>query len=140
MCSAEPRADEYLPMTPVAENEWNGPAYSPDTGMLNLGAVDWCTTLTRVPGKLDPKIAMDPVTSAKGRITAVNGVTGRVAWQSLVVSPVIAAVTATAGGVVFAGDVAGTFYVLNARTGDIASLTLTAKALAPCLPALGRIK
>jgi alcohol dehydrogenase (cytochrome c) len=101
-------------------NEWNGPAYSPVTGLLYVGAVDWCTTLTRIPGKLDPKVTMDPVASAKGRITAVNAVTGRVAWQSLVASPVLAAVTATAGGVVFAGDLSGTFYVFNAKTGDIA--------------------
>ncbi|MGI4758133.1 MAG: PQQ-binding-like beta-propeller repeat protein [Janthinobacterium lividum] len=101
-------------------NEWNGPAYSPVTGLLYVGAVDWCTTLTRVPGKLDPKNTMDPMDSATGRMTAVNALTGRVVWQSRLASPVIAAVTATAGGVLFAGDVAGTFYVLDAKTGATA--------------------
>lgn len=101
-------------------NEWNGAAYSPKTQLLYTGAVDWCTTLTRVPGKIDPKITMDPPETAKGRITAVNAETGKVAWQTLVASPVIAALTPTAGGVVFAGDLAGTFYVLDAKTGAIA--------------------
>jgi alcohol dehydrogenase (cytochrome c) len=101
-------------------NEWNGAAYSSATRMLYVGAVDWCTTVTRVPGKIDPKISMDPIDTAKGRVTAVNAETGKVAWQTPVDAPVIAAVTPTAGGVVFTGDVAGTFYVLDAKTGAIA--------------------
>ncbi|AFL89483.1 glucose dehydrogenase [Terriglobus roseus DSM 18391] len=110
-------------------NEWNGAAYSPKTGMLYVGAVDWCTTLTRIPGKIDPKITMDPVESAKGRITAVNAETGRVMWQSATASPVIAAVTPTAGGVVLAGDVAGNFYVLDAKSGAVVWKTQIGAAL-----------
>jgi alcohol dehydrogenase (cytochrome c) len=130
--AAAPLKDEPVRFCPGTQggNEWNGAAYSPKTGMLYVGAVDWCTTLTRIPGKLDPKITMDPSESAKGRITAVNAETGRVMWQSPVASPVIAAVTPTAGGVVFAGDVAGMFYVLDAKSGAVAWKTQTGAALA----------
>jgi alcohol dehydrogenase (cytochrome c) len=100
-------------------NEWNGAAYSPDTKLLYAGSVDWCTTVTRVPGKEDPKITMDPPATAKGWLTAIDAKTGRKAWQVGVPSPVLAGVTPTAGGLLFAGDLSGTLYALDAKSGSI---------------------
>ena len=30
----------------VGGAEWNGPAYDPDTNLILVGEVDWCTTVT----------------------------------------------------------------------------------------------
>lgn len=100
-------------------NEWNGAAYSPLTKMVYNGAVDWCATVAPAVGKAEPKGTMDAPATGTGWITAVDAATGKGAWKFHTPSPVLAAVTPTAGGVLFAGDLAGNFYVFNAATGAI---------------------
>jgi PQQ-dependent dehydrogenase (methanol/ethanol family) len=110
--------------------EWNGPAYSPDTNLLYVGSVDWCSTV-----KLDPKAVkfepgqaftgssnrfgdMDPG-GGKGWVTAVDAETGAVKWRYQTSTPMVGAVTATASGLVLTGDLKGNVLAFDAVTGKV---------------------
>jgi len=75
--------------------EWNGAAYSPQTNLLYVGAVDWCSRVqlkrdtSEVPspgtlwfgkGPVSPAM-FDPVEEARGWVTAFDAATGKVLWQ-----------------------------------------------------------
>jgi len=117
-----------LPLTPEGVHvcpgylggvQWNGPAYNPGTGLLYVGAVDWCSVFF-----VDPEaprgggFEFDPPESARGWVTAVDPSNGSVRWRYRANAPVIASVTTTSGDVVFTGTLAGDFLALNARSGD----------------------
>jgi alcohol dehydrogenase (cytochrome c) len=105
--------------------EWNGPAWLPATNLLYVPAVDWCVTFKLadtvrfVPGEsyLGGEIVFDSTANAKGWLTAIDVATGAVRWRHHAEKPMVAAVTATAGGVVFTGEMTGDFLALDARTG-----------------------
>ncbi len=54
-----------------------------------------------------------------GWITSVNADSGAVRWKFHAPAPVVSGITPTAGGVTFAGDVAGTFYALRSSDGSV---------------------
>jgi PQQ-dependent dehydrogenase (methanol/ethanol family) len=107
--------------------EWNGPAFSPRTNLLYVPAVDWCTTFTafeqvrHIPGKtyMGGTVDLDPPSKAQGWITAVDASSGAVRWKYRSPRPMVAAVTTTAGNVLFSGELTGDFLALDARTGDV---------------------
>lgn len=107
--------------------QWNGPAYSPLTNLLYVNAVDWCATFTAadtvryVPGQLylGGRVVADSVATARGWLTAVDATRGTVRWRYRSPMPLVAAVTTTAGGVVFTGELTGDFLVLDARSGVV---------------------
>ena len=107
--------------------EWNGPAFNPGTNLIYVPAVDWCTTFTafeqvrHIPGKLymGGTTQMDPPTRAQGWISAVDASSGAVKWRYRSPRPVVAAVTSTAGNVVFGGELTGDFIALDAGSGDV---------------------
>lgn len=117
-------------------SEWNGPAYSPRTNLIYTGTVDWCATVrigdpkkvASVPygqpwsGSGDEKNAFgtfDPKETWGGWINAVDADTGAVRWKYRTPAPVLAAVTATAGGLVFGADMNGTAYAFDASDGKV---------------------
>ncbi|WP_052352008.1 pyrroloquinoline quinone-dependent dehydrogenase [Deinococcus pimensis] len=107
--------------------EWNGAAFDPAGGTLFVNSVDWCSTLqlgqvryvagSIYTGSLNGFGAYDPIEKAKGWVHAVNARTGSVKWKVQMPTPMVAAVTPTAGGVIFTGDLNGDFLTLDARTG-----------------------
>ncbi len=101
-------------------DEWNGAAYAPLTNMVYVGAVDWCATAMPPVGNAESKRVTDPLDTATGWVTALNAETGKLVWHFHMPSPVLSGITPTAGGVVFAGDLAGTLYAFDAKTGDVA--------------------
>ncbi|MDQ2889242.1 MAG: PQQ-binding-like beta-propeller repeat protein [Gemmatimonadota bacterium] len=113
--------------------EWNGPAYSAATNMLYVGAVDWCSTV-RVdpPSKLKNKLGipwtgsaklispfgvMDSLDRRRGWLTAIDADDGSVKWRYASATPIVAGVTSTAGGVLFAADLNGNVLGFDERTG-----------------------
>jgi alcohol dehydrogenase (cytochrome c) len=127
---------------PQGGTEWNGPAYSLQTKMLYVGAVDWCASVNlaadddvkKVPlgqpwsgaaSKTHPWGDFDPPGHWAGWLSAINPDTGKVAWRRKLPAPVLSGVTVTAGGVVFAGDVAGHLYAFDASTGKTDWATTT---------------
>jgi len=107
--------------------EWNGPAYSPSTGMLYVAAVDWCATFTAyeqvrfIPGKgyMGGRTDLDPPDRAQGWLTAIDAATGAVKWKYRSARPMVAAVTTTAGNVVMTGELTGDFTILDAMNGAV---------------------
>jgi alcohol dehydrogenase (cytochrome c) len=117
-------------------SEWNGGAWSSKTGLFYVNSVDWCTTvkvsslksitnLTHA-GKIYSGAAAfgggiplpDPMDRAYGWTTAIDPATGKIAWHKKMPTPMVAALTPTAGGVVFTGNLNGDFLALDATTGD----------------------
>lgn len=71
---------------------------------------------------------MDP--TAQGWLTAVDASTGNVRWRYRSPRPMVAAVTATAGGVIFAGELTGDLIALDAATGEVRFRQTTGGAVA----------
>ena len=107
--------------------EWNGPAHDPNTHLLYVPAVDWCgtyqagRTARHVPGTLymGGGYATDSAAEARGWLTAVDAKRGTVRWRYRSPKPMVAGVTATAGGLVFTGELTGDFLALDAEQGRV---------------------
>ncbi len=126
--------------------EWNGPSYHPGLGLLYVNAIDWCTSVRmEPPGKTKGAPGQpwtgaeladgwlfgrhDPVDRWKGWITAFDPESGQIRWKVQTPKPMVAAVTATAGGVVFTGDLDGHLLALDAATGRELWRQATGKAI-----------
>ncbi|MDD5361412.1 MAG: PQQ-binding-like beta-propeller repeat protein [Ignavibacteria bacterium] len=113
--------------------EWNGPAYSPALNALFVSSTDWASTLklgapemllNAAPGKMflgtDNGFGdLDPVEKSSGWLTAVNAETGKVLWKYQAPKPMLAAVTPTASGLLFTGDLDGNLLAFDAASGKI---------------------
>lgn len=107
--------------------EWNGPAYSPSSNDIYVGAVDWCFVESSgnlpdwQPGEFYVGTGAFPTTDVpkSGWVTALDGHTGAVKWRYHSPSPVVAGVTPSAGGLVFAGNLGGDFLAFDAATGRL---------------------
>ena len=112
--------------------EWNGAAFSPETNLLYVAAVDWCANVTVKRDIGTPSAGalflgsekpladvFDPPDKAKGWLTAFDAETGSVRWKFPAPHPMLAGVTPTAGGLVFAADLEGQIYAMEADTGKI---------------------
>jgi PQQ-dependent dehydrogenase (methanol/ethanol family) len=114
---------------------WNGPAYDASRRSLFVGAVDWCGRYTVSPmtyktGELYFAGHFDIDPSASGWLTAIDSDTGAVKWRFHADAPVIAGVTATAGGLVLTGDSAGNFLALDSSSGALLKKIATGGAMA----------
>jgi alcohol dehydrogenase (cytochrome c) len=104
---------------------WNGPAYSPRDKLLFVNSVHWCG-VSRVSENrylegsayFGGSQTFDPPESAFGWTRAFKAATGAPAWVRKSETPMLAALTPTAGGVIFTGDLSGDFLALDAKTGD----------------------
>lgn len=113
--------------------EWNGPSYSPATGLLYVGATDWCTTVKVThPDSLRGRDGLPwtgsaerfrpfgtPDSARRGWLTAVEAEGGRVRWRYESPMPLVAGMTATAGGLVFTGDLEGNVLAFDAERGGV---------------------
>ena len=118
--------------------EWNSPAFDPRTNLIFTGDVDWCTTVklqtkqeivATAPGQmwtgawsLNPFDVFGEFSRADGYwsgwLHAVDADTGVWKWRLKTNYPIVGAVTPTAGGLVFFGDVGGNFYAVDASNGQ----------------------
>jgi len=107
--------------------EWNGPAYDPASKTLYVATVDWCGTFnkTKDPPEFTPfahyyggSVTPDPRDQSRGWLQAIDSTTGKVRWKKQWPTPLVAAVTATSGGVLFTGDLDSNFLVLDASNGN----------------------
>jgi alcohol dehydrogenase (cytochrome c) len=123
--------------------EWNGPSYSPRTNMLYVNAIDWCTTVrVAPPSELEGKDGLPwtgsaeleepfgkPDSTRRGWLTALDADDGRVRWRYASPTPLVAGITATAGGLVFTGDLRGSVLAFDARSGKILWRATTAQPI-----------
>lgn len=116
--------------------EWNSPGYDPLNNSLTVGAVDWCSTLFIVdppvyrPGDIYSGGSFRADTTGSGWITSLDAATGSIRWQYHTESPVVGAITPTAGGVTFAGDLGGALYAFRSSNGQLLSRIDTGGAIA----------
>jgi alcohol dehydrogenase (cytochrome c) len=123
---------------PVGGDEWNTPGYDPTTNLIISGTVDWCDTVRiQTDDRLRSVAVGQPWTGAAflnpinmfgresktdgywaGWVYATDADTGVWKWRVKSNYPIIGAVTPTAGGVVFFGDLGGNFYALDSTTGE----------------------
>jgi alcohol dehydrogenase (cytochrome c) len=124
-----PLTPEGVRVCPVAGVQWNGPAYSPSSGLLYVNAIDWCTVFKLGPrpkwvatvpytGLSNGWGTNDPISKWAGWINAIDPTSGKMAWRVKRPTPMYAAITATAGGVLFTGDLDGNFLALDASNGN----------------------
>ncbi len=105
--------------------QWNGPALHQGAGLLVVPAVDYCATFTaaenvrHVDGQnyLGGRAELDDEWA--GWVTAVNTADGKVRWRYRSSRPMVAAVTTTAGGLVFTGELTGRLLALDVKDGKI---------------------
>ncbi|HEU0061851.1 MAG TPA: PQQ-binding-like beta-propeller repeat protein [Hyphomicrobiaceae bacterium] len=131
------RAVRFCPGA-VGGAEWNSPAYDPKSNLVLIGEVDWCDTVT--PKDLNQLRRVEPgqpwagmatwnpfwmfgkegptAGSWAGWVYAVDADSGTWKWRLKSNYPIVGAITPTAGGVVFFGDLGGNFYALDAATGE----------------------
>jgi alcohol dehydrogenase (cytochrome c) len=121
----------------VGGAEWNGVAYDPQTNLLLIGEVDWCTTVTlKSKQQLQETAAGKPWSGEAswnpyyvfgkpdafgdwaGWVYAVDADTGAWKWRLKSNYPIQSGMTPTAGGIVFFGDMGGNFYVLETVNGQ----------------------
>jgi alcohol dehydrogenase (cytochrome c) len=111
-------------------NEWNGPAFHPALNTLYTGAVDFCASVQLAQDVAVPSAGaiwfgsavgeiQEPPDTARGWITAFDADTGAVRWKFAAPAPVVAGVTPTAGGLVFAADLTGRFRAFDAESGAV---------------------
>jgi cytochrome c553 len=115
--------------------EWNGPALDTANNTLVVGAVDACFKVTLGKTQYSPGDAsfggtVAPYGPTTGWITSVDAQTGAVRWKYHAEKPVVAGITPTAGGVTFAGDLAGNLLVFNSKSGELLRKVQTGGSLA----------
>ncbi len=125
--------------------EWNGPTYHRELGLVYVNAIDWCTSVKLQPvdalkgapgmpwsGMDDPQNPfgkMDPPDRWKGWVTAIDPETGTIKWKVQTAKPMVAGITATAGGLVFTGNLDGDVLAYDAQTGKQVWHSATGKAI-----------
>src|SRR5207237_10052588 len=101
-------------------------------GTLFFPATDWCTEIRSSdsppePGQDNTKGAyffggdskFAPWSEASGWLTAFDASTGKERWKYHASKPMIGGVVATAGGLVFTGELSGAFEAFDAQTGKV---------------------
>jgi PQQ-dependent dehydrogenase (methanol/ethanol family) len=104
--------------------EWNGAAYSPPARALYVNSIHWCSTTVTTPDSFvegssyfDGLPFSDPASEAKGFTRAFDAATGKPLWARQFDSPMAAAITPTAGEVLFTGTMGGQFLALDPKDG-----------------------
>jgi alcohol dehydrogenase (cytochrome c) len=112
---------------------WNGAAFHPPLNIVYVGAVDWCAAVQLARDSVTPPAPgkswfgaetptselLDPPETARGWLTAFDADNGSVRWKFATPRPIVAGVTPTAGGIVFAADMGGTLYAFDAAGGNV---------------------
>jgi alcohol dehydrogenase (cytochrome c) len=106
---------------------WNHGAWSPRTGWFYTTGLEWCQQVTAMkeePSEGRPFFGGSfqwkhpPGEEAHSHLGAYDPLTGRRYWTYRYKYMLLASVLATAGDLIFTGDPEGSFFALDARTGE----------------------
>ena len=127
-----PGQETYICPTLLGGRSWNAGAYSPKTGLWYTNRMEACNTV--VAGKSDPgtlplsqlyfgvdsvKVIPPRGKEAAGWLDAIDPMTGEKKWSVRYSMPGLGGVLATAGGLVFNGDITGVISAYDADKGDV---------------------
>ena len=100
------------------------PSFNPQTGLFYVAAREQCDVFTAMPqpfhaGRVYIGSAYFKPSADKpwGALRAIDPTTGKLKWEFKYVTPPWGGTLATAGGLVFAGDMEGYLVAFDARTG-----------------------
>src|SRR5690606_4694253 len=120
--------DQTIEVCPGTNGGKNFPAgaYSPRTNTMYVPMQNMCMTATTNTDERDPSLVygfrsdytLAPLKQDVGSVFAVSAETGETRWEHRQRAGVMS-VVATAGGLVFVGDVAGKFKALDDATGEV---------------------
>ena len=106
--------------------QYFGPSFSPKDASLFVNSVEWCGKYQvsephYIRGSLNMggQMILDPIKEASGWIRSFDAATGQQRWSVKMDTPMVAGLTATAGGVLLTGDLNGDFMVLRASSGKV---------------------
>lgn len=133
--SKQENADKPASETPMhicpgllGGQEWSSTAYDPGRGLAFSPMVDWCGTVSHEAAApihqvgvhfYGGGIVQDPIDQSRGVLAAVDVAAGKLRWKFESPAPMLANVTSTSGGIVFAGDLKGNLYALDADSGKV---------------------
>ena len=125
----DPLTTEPVPRYPAASGgaEWSPLSYSPLTRdiYVNAANVPWSQTIHSDTNGVPPNGRMSIILDGKekgsidpsGTLSAVNVATGKIDWQYHSDFPMIGGTLATAGSLVFTGELDGQFDAFDAKSG-----------------------
>jgi alcohol dehydrogenase (cytochrome c) len=100
------------------------PAFSPQTGLFYVAAREQCDLFTASTQPFHPgrvyigSVYFKPSNERPwGALRAIDPATGKIKWQFKYITPPWGGALATAGGLVFAGDMEGNLIAFDARSG-----------------------
>jgi alcohol dehydrogenase (cytochrome c) len=106
-------------------------AYSPATGAIYMPMNNTCMDISMSVEKATPAAGYgmttkirhvpgaDPATAPVGRLQAVSASTGKTLWTYQQRAPIYGSLLATAGNLIFSGDVVRRFRAFNAENGSV---------------------
>ncbi len=131
--SRQEGADNVATVTPthvcpglLGGQEWSSTAYDSPRGLTVSPMVDWCGMVSHeaTPPQhqvgvhyYGGRIEQEPIDQARGVLAAVDVASGSLRWKFEAPAPMLANVTATSAGLIFAGDLKGTLYAIDSDTG-----------------------
>ena len=113
--------------TLVGGKDWEAGAYSPATGLMYFPLRNACARMMATAGgdsvatslyALVVRSELAPGTDQLGTVQAISAQTGELMW-TYEQRAATTSLVATAGGLVFGGDLNGRFRALDAETGDV---------------------
>jgi alcohol dehydrogenase (cytochrome c) len=124
--------ESYICPTLLGGRSWNPGAFNPTTGLWYTNRFEACNTV--VAGKSDPEklplaqlyfgVDSFKITPPRGKeasawLDAIDPMTGKKKWSVRYSMPGLGGVLATAGGLVFNGDITGVVSAYDADEGDV---------------------
>ncbi|MDA1054429.1 MAG: PQQ-dependent dehydrogenase, methanol/ethanol family [Planctomycetota bacterium] len=118
--------EEGVVVWPVAATNWNSSTYSPLTGFFYVPVKELPGFFTKRKVEYQPGArfwggaqgVVPEATDVYSAVRAIDPETGDVKWDYRLY-PSMQGLLSTAGGLVFGGSVAGPFYALDAKTGQL---------------------
>ncbi len=111
---------------------WSGPAFHPGERLLITPSIDYCAQFIAaeevefIPGQMYMGGAVRPDRDAQtGWLTAMDVESGEIKWRYHSPTPMVSAVTTTAGGLVISGELTGNLLLLDVANGEVLNSIFT---------------
>ncbi len=122
----DPKKETVVCPSAAGGRSWPPTAYSPATSMVYVPITEWCMTLGPKGARLltsgvgiSEAVHPDAVDGKLAKLQAIDVANQKLAWKHEQVAPISTGLLATAGGVIFSGDLEPSLKALDAETGAV---------------------